>query len=327
MLSGFKTPDSLHQSQGACHSRFLNPPGPPGDSSPVNGDPPLGLLTLGLDLGAVGLEVPGGDALHEHLVEFLVAAAAGLGLVPPQKRDAGETEAAEDETHLAAQVGLVRVEQVGQDEGPHDADALLGADSQGHRLDAQARRRRLGQAGERRRADGQVVQPAVDEDHGDGGAELHRRPTHGQAAHHPEHHGQAHGAVDGQGATPHRVDQVPGDDIAEHGEHLLDDLELERHRGAVSRQLGVVGAVAGREHDAGELLHAQRRDGDERAAEVGLAEALEVGGPVGFAPHFLQRDLDVRQPLGVIAARGVVAEAMKAAERLVFAAFARQPPW
>lgn len=78
----------------------------------------LGLLASGLGLGDVRLEVPDTDALLEELVELLVAATGRLDLVKVQVDDAQDAQAAKDEGRLGTEVGLVRVENVGDDKGP-----------------------------------------------------------------------------------------------------------------------------------------------------------------------------------------------------------------
>lgn len=51
--------------------------------------PPLRLLAFALSFGDVALELPGRNSLHEQLVQLLVGAPSGLGLVEP-KIDAAE---------------------------------------------------------------------------------------------------------------------------------------------------------------------------------------------------------------------------------------------
>jgi hypothetical protein len=81
--------------------------------------PLLDLDRLGLSVSNVAGKLPRRNALCEELVQFLITAALGLGVIEIEIDAAEDGETAKDERRLGSQVGLIRVEQVGQDKVPH----------------------------------------------------------------------------------------------------------------------------------------------------------------------------------------------------------------
>ena len=74
----------------------------------------------------------------------------------------------------------------------------------------------LGKAGEGRGADCNIIQPAVDKDHGHGALEFAGGPACGEAAHDPQDDCEADGAVESERTSTDDVDQKPAHYVAEH---------------------------------------------------------------------------------------------------------------
>lgn len=79
------------------------------------------LLPL-LRISHEGLELASGDLLHEELIQLLVGATSSLGLAEPEVDSGQHRQGAEDEGNLGSKVGLIGVEQEGDDESPHGLD-------------------------------------------------------------------------------------------------------------------------------------------------------------------------------------------------------------
>lgn len=231
-------------------------------------------------LGQVVLRKGAGrDLALEHDVELVEAAAVGLGDEEEQEdaHDGGHAE--EDPAEVAAEVGLVRVEQVGQDDGPDDAaDARPRvADTDG--LGAQARGRDLAGDGHGR-ADGRAV--------GDGG-ELQGDADGQQRGVGPRDHGaDAHDEVHGAAETDAKEHEAAAAELhheedVEAGRHdTHGDAHLRQQENRVAVQARLVEEVGrvGRQHGAGHLRHVHADEDDHGAAQVGAAEALNVRGRV-----------------------------------------------
>jgi hypothetical protein len=277
-----------------------------------------------LGIRSVLLKLPCGHPLDEHLVELLVRPPCSLRLVQPKIHQTNTRQPPEDEAQLAAQIELVRVEQVRQDKRPHGVEHVLQREAQPDGLDAQPRGRHLAQDGVGGGADGHVVPPAVQQDHADGGLGAGWRAGDSAGGHDEQDQGEYGQAVEREVAAADAVDEVPRHYISEQGDDLLDNLQLEGHGGGEPSKLHVIRGVARGEGDAGERLDGQRGNGDHGAAEVGLAEALEIRDALGFALDFLERVDDQGKLL--LAFNAAVAEAVERLEGKFGTVLADEPP-
>lgn len=222
----------------------------------------LGLLELG-DVHDLLAELPGGHVLAEHDVELLEGAALGLGDDEP--RDDGEEDGkgAEDEADLAAQVGVLRVDEVRDGDGDGEGDEHRDGDGdQVHLLD-EASARHLGHDDVRQRADRETEGDAPDVEAG------HHEVVEGSAgaghganaADDHQDHRLTPEARDEERAAAESVNDEGCEDRRSHANGHTDGLQLERVVVALVRV--EYDAVLDDEDLACDLLAYHADDGDE----------------------------------------------------------------
>lgn len=128
---------------------------------------PHNLLPFRLRFRSIRLELPCRHPLDEHLVDLLVAAAAGLRVAEVKIDRAEDGEAAEDEGRLCAEVGFIRVEDERDDEGPHGEKTGLQGEADGGSFRAEARGRYFRQGGVGGCADGEAVDESTEPEQDD----------------------------------------------------------------------------------------------------------------------------------------------------------------
>lgn len=188
-------------------------------------------------------ELPSGNLLDKHLVQLLISAVRGLGVVEPQKHETEDREAAENKGELRGKVGLVGVEQERENKAPDHVQETLSGETNRNSLDTEAGSRNLDQHRVSGSTDSHVVPPAVNQNQGDCSLNCARGTGHSEATSEEQDNREDDKTPERERTTPDLVNEEPGHDVTDKRDDLLDDLELEAHFGAETGKLDVVSRV------------------------------------------------------------------------------------